>query len=96
MQLISDGIKRMHELGTVYLNRECDPDGERHRAKLVPLTDEMLCSLNGRDVIIKGKGGFRFATLTDKDGLKATTFDEGKTFHIDYKDIAAVVEMWVG
>lgn len=93
MQLISDSIKRMHELGTVYLNHHCNPDGVRERAKLIPLTDDI--DLNGSDAIIKGRGGFRFVSLFTKDGLKALD-EHGKTFHIQHEDIAAVVECWVG
>jgi len=102
-QHLSDSLKRMAEEGHVWVTRYID--GDRYRAKLLPVPDD-LESFMGHDVLVKGKGGFRWAELHVKDGIKVwagkligTTANSGKTghtvFHPDPADIVAVVEITV-
>jgi hypothetical protein len=98
-QYLSDSLKRMAEEGHVWVTRYID--GDRYRAKLLPVPDD-LEAFPGHDVLVKGKGGFRWAGLMIKDGIKVGagkligTPDGGKTghtiFHVDPANIMAVVE----
>jgi hypothetical protein len=96
MQCISDAIREMEEQGAAYV-RHYFQDGQRHRARIIPVPENI--DLSGRDALLRGRGGFRFATLTTKDGLKAQTFSDkdmgsSRLFHVDPADIAALVEAW--
>lgn len=102
-QHLSDSLKRIAKEGHVWVTRYID--GERYRAKLLPVPDD-LEPFNGHDILIKGRGGFRWAQLHIKDGIKAWAGElvgrngnSGKTghtiFHVDPANIVAVVEIIV-
>lgn len=86
-QYLSDAIKKMKVEGHVWVNK-CNADGTRTRVKLIPPPEYF--EGKGLTALIKGKGRFRWATITEKDGIKA---DTGHcVFHVNPKDIVAVIE----
>lgn len=87
-QYLSDSVKAAKRNGSAWIQNR----GRRYRICPYPkivmgLPDWQLDT--SAFCLVKGKGKIRFATLVEKDGLKA--FCGSKSFHIHLKSIIAVI-----